>query len=57
MTYRKQNGKEVWHFCRNCTNWPKSDYVESLDKPLENKLPAPQCPQCIAKVQAGTCKK
>ncbi|MDZ7713691.1 MAG: hypothetical protein U5L06_11520 [Rhodovibrio sp.] len=30
--YRKKNGSDTWHWCRNCTNWPTSDY-ETSDQP------------------------
>ena len=25
--YRKRKNSDTWHFCGNCTEYPKSDYV------------------------------
>ncbi len=52
MTYRKKNGKDAWHWCRNRSNWPTSDYDEKHQKPTTGEL----CNECKAKESAGTCK-
>ena len=31
--YRKYNLTEIWHFCRNCENWPQRYYEETADPP------------------------
>ncbi len=31
--YRKLKGKDTWHFCKNCSNWPTSNYDSSFSKP------------------------
>ncbi len=51
--YRKRNGKDTWHWCKNCSLWPKSDYKEAQRKPASGEL----CNQCIAKEKRGECKK
>lgn len=28
MTYRKKKGSDTWHWCRNCSNWPTSNFEE-----------------------------
>lgn len=53
MAYRKRDGKDVWHWCSNCTNWPTSDYDEKSTKPSSGEL----CNQCLAKDKAGDCSK
>jgi len=53
MTYRKRNGTDTWHWCRNCSNWPTKDYVERQTKPTSGEL----CNECKAKEKAGTCRK
>jgi len=53
MTYRKKKGKDTWHFCTNCSNWPTSDYDEKTTKPTSGEL----CNECIAKEKSGTCRK
>lgn len=52
MVYRKRHGKDAWHFCKNCSNWPTSDYVERSSKPTNDEL----CNQCKAKQKEGNCK-
>lgn len=53
MTYRKKRGGDTWHWCRNCSNWPTSDYDEQHTKPTTGEL----CNECKAKDSAGTCQK
>ena len=53
MSYRKKNGKDTWHWCANCSNWPTFDYVERPEKPTYGEL----CNECQAKEKAGTCVK
>ena len=50
-TYRIRRGDEVWHHCRNCPDWPHSDYIEVDNLPLTALL----CIACKAKMAAGTC--
>ncbi len=52
MAYRKRNGKDTWHWCRNCQNWPTTDYKEQPNKPTTGEL----CNECQAKQKAGTCR-
>jgi hypothetical protein len=52
--YRRRKGSDVWHWCRNCSNWPTSNYDTRDTKPtssgeLDN--------ECLAKDRAGTCSK
>ena len=30
--YRRRVDSDTWHWCRNCSNWPISSYVEQ-EKP------------------------
>ena len=53
MAYRKATGKDTWHFCKNCSNWPAKDYVEKNDKPTTGEF----CNECRSKEKAGTCTK
>lgn len=50
-TYRRRKGKDTWHWCKNCSNWPRSNYDEKSSKPTTGEL----CNQCRAKEKAGTC--
>jgi len=31
--YRRRKGRDTWHWCRNCSNWPTSNYVSRQSKP------------------------
>lgn len=53
MTYRKRKNSDTWHFCKNCSKWPTSDYVEQSTKPKTGEL----CDECRAKEANGTCSK
>ena len=53
MAYRKRKGHDTWHWCRNCSNWPNSDYDQRETKPSSGEL----CNECQAKDKAGTCTK
>ena len=50
-TYRRRENNDTWHFCKNCSNWPRQDYVERETKPTTGEL----CNECIAKERNGTC--
>jgi hypothetical protein len=46
---RKRRGSDTWHFCRNCSQWPVSDYVEGPGTSGE------KCNECRSKQANGTC--
>jgi len=50
-TYRKRRGSDTWHWCKNCSLWPTSDYEERATKPSSDEL----CNQCKAKEKGGKC--
>jgi hypothetical protein len=53
MAYRKRNGSDTWHWCRNCNAWPTSNYDERETKPSGGDL----CNECKAKDANGNCTK
>jgi hypothetical protein len=53
MAYRRRNGSDTWHWCRNCSQWPTSDYVEQQSKPTTGELHN----ECRSKEAAGTCSR
>jgi hypothetical protein len=53
MTYRKKQGSDTWHYCRNCARWPTADYDQKTNRPTTGEL----CNECQAKDKAGTCTK
>jgi hypothetical protein len=51
MTYRKRKGHDTWHFCKNCSQWPTSNYDEQYHKPTTGEL----CNECKSKEKSGNC--
>ena len=52
MEYRRKKGSDTWHWCRNCSKWPKSDYITNT-KPT----PGERCNECLSKEKNNNCKK
>jgi hypothetical protein len=52
-TYRRRKGYDTWHFCANCSNWPKWPdlYDEQVSKPTTGEF----CNECRAKRASGNC--
>jgi len=53
MAYRRRKGSDTWHWCRNCSNWPSTNFDEQSSKPTTGEL----CNECKAKDTVGTCRK
>jgi hypothetical protein len=51
-TYRRKKGKDTWHFCSNCSNWPLSDFDEQSSKPTTGEF----CNECQSKRANGNCR-
>jgi hypothetical protein len=51
--YRKLPHENVWHFCRNCENWPHFGYGERNDT---DSHPVTFCPKCIHHHRASECE-
>jgi uncharacterized protein (DUF433 family) len=51
VVYRRREGHDTWHWCRNCSTWPADNYEESSSKPITGEL----CNECRAKQMAGNC--
>jgi len=51
--YRKIEGRDVWHFCSNCSNWPtkKGTYKERSSRPKADEL----CNECRSKKANHNC--
>lgn len=52
MAYRRRDGKDAWHSCKNCSTWPTSRYEEKPMKPTTGEL----CNEFRAKQELGTCQ-
>lgn len=53
--YRRKKDSDTWHWCKNCSNWPTSEYVEVTvsGRPTSGELDN----ECLAKEKAGNCRK
>jgi len=51
--YRRLTDSMFWHFCDNCTDWPKKNYIE-VESP-EHPPAGGFCLQCIRKRKDGDC--
>ena len=51
--YRKHKSSRVWHFCRNCSNWPNGIYDSHPGgrRPRSGKL----CDECLGKAERNNC--
>jgi len=50
--YRRKNGSDTWHWCRNCANWPTSDFVQTYGSPTSGEF----CGKCRGKEREGSCR-
>jgi len=50
--YRKRHDSDTWHFCRNCSNWPTTNYATRRTRPSSGEL----CNQCKDKEDKGNCR-
>lgn len=48
--YRRKNGSDTWHWCRNCSNDPKSGYDVRNTRPSYDL-----CNQCLGKERNNEC--
>ena len=53
-TYRRLKGSDTWHWCRNCSNWPTSNYetVTTSGRPSSGELDN----ECKAKEKDDNCR-
>ena len=51
QNYRQKKGKDAWHFCSNCSNWPLSEFNSKTSKPTSDEF----CNQCLAKEKNNNC--
>jgi len=55
-TYRKRKGKDTWHWCKNCSNYPTSDYDEVTMSGKERPSYGELDNECLAKEKDGSCR-
>jgi hypothetical protein len=50
--YRRQKRNTVWHWCRNCSKWPLTEFESVYTKPATGELDR----ECREKEEAGDCR-
>lgn len=51
--YRRSKSSDTWHWCKNCSKFPKENYIEQAKKPTTGE----QCNECRVKELRGQCRK
>lgn len=51
-TSRSTAGYAKWHFCRNCSSYPRRDYEEVRYRPYDHDI----CAQCKRMNDQGRCQ-
>jgi hypothetical protein len=50
--YRQSQDCETWHFCSNCSGWPRLNYVELWIEPGGGEI----CRECEQRQREGNCR-
>lgn len=50
VEYRKRKGSDTWHWCKNCSKWPTSNYDSRYSRPSYDL-----CNECKAKEKDEKC--
>ncbi len=53
--YRRRKHRDAWHWCRNCTYWPKSNYVAQGKPGKTRPTTGELCNQCRSKERKKNC--
>jgi hypothetical protein len=51
LGYRQRQNADIWHFCSNCSKWPRSNYVEIWVEPTSGEI----CSECERRQVEGNC--
>ncbi len=51
MNFRRITTRDTWHFCRNCSNWPKTGYQTRTTPPAIVEI----CNECLKKKLHDKC--
>jgi uncharacterized protein (DUF433 family) len=50
---RRTSGGDTWHFCRNCSAFPTTDYEE---KTYSEEMAGDLCDECLTVKRSGDCR-
>lgn len=54
IVFRRVKISNTWHWCRNCSGWPRWNFEE---RNSEQTLTGELCKECLSKERAETVKK
>jgi hypothetical protein len=54
--YRKKRNSDTWHWCKNCEDYPTTDYVEEWHSGTERPKSGELDNECLAKERRGDCR-
>jgi hypothetical protein len=55
VPFRKADGGVIWHWCYNCSTWPRGDFTQREDKPPTWSGES-LCKECVASDCGSTCQ-
>jgi len=55
MIYRRRKDSDTWHWCTNCSNWPKEG--EYIEKNMEKTTYGEKCDTCLDLSAKNKCKR
>ena len=53
--YRKKKDTDAWHWCKNCSKWPTSEYVKEWHSGTERPKTGELDNECKDKEEKKTC--
>jgi hypothetical protein len=54
--YRRKKDSDTWHWCRNCEDDPKENYVEEWHPDKERPTTGELDDECLAKEKKNDCQ-
>ena len=54
MEYRSKGEQDIWHFCRKCSKWPRSNFDALSFQNLSDNFEL--CKECVALNHQGKCE-
>ena len=52
LGYRQRQDGDIWHFCSNCSDWPRLRFIEQWVEPTNGKI----CSECEQRRREGRCR-
>jgi hypothetical protein len=52
LGYRQRQDGDIWHFCSNCSGWPRLKFIEQWVEPTNGNI----CSECEQRRREGSCR-